>query len=348
MEKSPTMVAGSFNASSFILEKCYHKTTNRPQDEPCKFCGEIFLSWKKLTGHLAKHMEYIALPVLKLVTKMQVDDSSKVSSGEQVQSRIVPHTTSPIIHNFERKDGMIEARPEFYRFRDGDPIGKEQLPLVRPNLDLSNPLDELLAANLLGSLGLVLSEEPVSYLSYEKHFHSSRRQARPHFFYETLELLSSTLELEDSQDFKTSILNSTVISKISDTKSARSCNSFAHIAIASSNIDPCKSIHDWVYGNFPLIQVDPLGTHAHFSTSLEIFWDIQSFLSQQYEIMPDSIGKVITISGTAVHAQASTCSDYVHSHWPSYGPMVIDAVQAALDLANDEVLSRTYIIPFSC
>ena len=49
------------------VEECHVLTSARPSDEPCRFCGRAFPSWKKLTVHLAKHMEQISLPVLRLV-----------------------------------------------------------------------------------------------------------------------------------------------------------------------------------------------------------------------------------------------------------------------------------------
>lgn len=49
------------------VEECHVLTHARPIDEPCRFCGKAFPSWKKLTVHLAKHMEQISLPVLRLV-----------------------------------------------------------------------------------------------------------------------------------------------------------------------------------------------------------------------------------------------------------------------------------------
>lgn len=49
------------------VEECHVLTNARPSDEPCRFCGRSFPSWKKLTVHLAKHMEQISLPVLRLV-----------------------------------------------------------------------------------------------------------------------------------------------------------------------------------------------------------------------------------------------------------------------------------------
>ena len=62
-----------------MLEQCHHETQNRPQDEPCKFCGKSFNTWKKLTVHLAKHMEHISLPVLRLVELRSVDANTIIS-----------------------------------------------------------------------------------------------------------------------------------------------------------------------------------------------------------------------------------------------------------------------------
>ncbi|TVY36387.1 hypothetical protein LSUB1_G004768 [Lachnellula subtilissima] len=73
-----------------LLEQCHHETQNRPQDEPCKFCGRSFATWKKLTVHLAKHMEHISLPVLKLVAARNVDANTIISPVEQILTPITP------------------------------------------------------------------------------------------------------------------------------------------------------------------------------------------------------------------------------------------------------------------
>lgn len=52
-----------------LVERCRHDTPKAPKEEPCRFCGNICSSWKKLTVHLAKHMEQIAMPVLGLVNE---------------------------------------------------------------------------------------------------------------------------------------------------------------------------------------------------------------------------------------------------------------------------------------
>lgn len=59
--------AGGMDPTWQKVEQCHVETNVRPQEEPCRFCGKTFPTWKKLTVHLAKHMEQISLPVLRLV-----------------------------------------------------------------------------------------------------------------------------------------------------------------------------------------------------------------------------------------------------------------------------------------
>ncbi|KAJ5286855.1 Zinc finger C2H2 [Penicillium angulare] len=49
-----------------LLEDCRFETDKTAQSEPCRFCGNILGNWKKLTVHLGKHMEQLAMPVLEL------------------------------------------------------------------------------------------------------------------------------------------------------------------------------------------------------------------------------------------------------------------------------------------
>ena len=82
-----------------MLEQCHHETTNRPQDEPCKFCGKTFPTWKKLTVHLAKHMEHISLPVLRLVEQKVVDANTIISPVENVISPVTPSSMTKMEPN---------------------------------------------------------------------------------------------------------------------------------------------------------------------------------------------------------------------------------------------------------
>ena len=62
-----------------IVEQCRRDTTKQPKDEPCRFCGNICNSWKKLTVHLAKHMEQISMPILPLVDQKHLNADSIIS-----------------------------------------------------------------------------------------------------------------------------------------------------------------------------------------------------------------------------------------------------------------------------
>lgn len=69
-----------------LVEMCKHETQKNAKDEACKFCGNICNSFKKLTVHLAKHMEQISMPVLGIVEKKDVTPETIISPIEQRNS----------------------------------------------------------------------------------------------------------------------------------------------------------------------------------------------------------------------------------------------------------------------
>lgn len=78
-----------------IVESCRRDTTKQPKDEPCRFCGNICNSWKKLTVHLAKHMEQISMPILALVDQKLLNADSIISPVvEMPESRKLSITPS--------------------------------------------------------------------------------------------------------------------------------------------------------------------------------------------------------------------------------------------------------------
>src|SRR3569833_62819 len=70
--KAAIKTAGGADPTWLKVERCLAETQARPQDEPCRFCGKSIPTWKKLTVHLAKHMEQISLPVLRLVAQKEL------------------------------------------------------------------------------------------------------------------------------------------------------------------------------------------------------------------------------------------------------------------------------------
>ncbi|KAL0939344.1 C2H2 finger domain-containing protein [Colletotrichum truncatum] len=77
--KAAIKKAGGVDPTWHKVELCRHETTKRPQEEPCRFCGKQFPSWKKLTVHLAKHMEHISLPILRLVAAKELEPDTLIS-----------------------------------------------------------------------------------------------------------------------------------------------------------------------------------------------------------------------------------------------------------------------------
>ena len=85
-----------------LVDECKHETPKNPKDEACKFCGNICNSWKKLTVHLAKHMEQISMPVLEIVRLKEVTAETVISPIEQrivsQPNSISPTAQSPFTH----------------------------------------------------------------------------------------------------------------------------------------------------------------------------------------------------------------------------------------------------------
>jgi hypothetical protein len=77
-----------------LVDACHFETQKKPKDEVCKFCGNVCNSWKKLTVHLAKHMEQIAMPVLELVRRREVSANTIISPIER--SRSQQHVANPV------------------------------------------------------------------------------------------------------------------------------------------------------------------------------------------------------------------------------------------------------------
>jgi hypothetical protein len=77
-----------------------------------------------------------------------------------------------------------------------------------------------------------------------------------------------------------------------------------------------------------------IGTNR--SMSLCLPWQPRKFMHQQYE-NPDVVvllSDVITISGSSVHAFASTCETYIIQTWPKHGPFVLELVGRAISLTQ--------------
>ncbi|KAK5229850.1 hypothetical protein LTR72_001382 [Exophiala xenobiotica] len=66
-----------------LVKSCHSETQSKARDEQCRFCGNVCSTFKKLSVHMGKHMEQIAMPVLELVSMRQVSADTIISPVEQ-------------------------------------------------------------------------------------------------------------------------------------------------------------------------------------------------------------------------------------------------------------------------
>ncbi|KAI1450447.1 hypothetical protein F5Y02DRAFT_115544 [Annulohypoxylon stygium] len=77
--KAAIKKAGGGDRTWLKVEQCHVETQVKAPEEPCRFCRKTFPTWKKLTVHLAKHMEHISLPVLDVVKRKEIDADTVIS-----------------------------------------------------------------------------------------------------------------------------------------------------------------------------------------------------------------------------------------------------------------------------
>lgn len=90
-----------------LVEECRHETPKNPRDEPCTFCGNVCTSWKKLTVHLAKHMEQISMPVLTVVKESTVTPETVISPIEQRMAQQVSVSPTVLKHHIHNTGSML-------------------------------------------------------------------------------------------------------------------------------------------------------------------------------------------------------------------------------------------------
>lgn len=122
-----------------MVERC-HKTTERsPYQEPCRFCGEKLPTWKKLTVHLAKHMEQISLPIIKLVERTEVDPDTIISPVQEPPPRHFP-PPMPQNNNDRRHSGQPHMQQRFDPTMPGMAhMQMRQMPMSYPNTPQQHP-----------------------------------------------------------------------------------------------------------------------------------------------------------------------------------------------------------------
>ena len=98
-----------------LVETCRFETSSKPRDEPCRFCGNICNSWKKLSVHMGKHMEQIAMPVLELVNMREVAPDTVISPIEQNYQQNAAAATGSmpaVLNNMDHQLSVFAVQPQ--------------------------------------------------------------------------------------------------------------------------------------------------------------------------------------------------------------------------------------------
>ncbi|KAF9894222.1 hypothetical protein FE257_007724 [Aspergillus nanangensis] len=145
-----------------LVEKCRHDTAMSPREEPCRFCGNVCSSWKKLTVHLAKHMEQIAMPVLGLVKERDLPyhagGGGGGGGGRANADESVVHETRGFAPRLEG----VQAGPDMsMNLTTPTPY------TTGPNGGLAAPFNPTYAPHLTTMPDGIISEEPESMDAFD-------------------------------------------------------------------------------------------------------------------------------------------------------------------------------------
>ncbi|KKZ67861.1 hypothetical protein EMCG_06390 [[Emmonsia] crescens] len=148
-----------------LVEECHHITTKQPKDEACRFCDNVCNSWKKLSVHMAKHMEQIAMPVLGLVKQRTIYADTLISpidlgsypphpKARCGQSPIMspPPGTTPYQNSFQ-PDQAVSASVDHSTYynppvQNTEGYATAQSPLLADHLQMHAVQTELTAVSL--------------------------------------------------------------------------------------------------------------------------------------------------------------------------------------------------------
>ncbi|KAL8822811.1 MAG: hypothetical protein Q9191_006460 [Dirinaria sp. TL-2023a] len=133
-EKQPAANNAAEDPVWKLVETCFHETQKSPEEECCRFCGHVCTSWKKLTVHLAKHLEDIAIPIWKTVIQSDLAPKSTISP---LRSQSTTREEN-IIH--ARDNQFVPVKENAMRSHDDRYVPKQEN-IVHPHEDRYVPMD---------------------------------------------------------------------------------------------------------------------------------------------------------------------------------------------------------------
>jgi hypothetical protein len=77
------------------------------------------------------------------------------------------------------------------------------------------------------------------------------------------------------------------------------------------------------------------GNHRSiYSVRFNVTWGLQDFLQSQFGNRVPRVGSLVALTGSALYAQATTCSDYLQTTWPRSGSFFLSTLQTTIDYGN--------------
>ena len=70
---------------------------------------------------------------------------------------------------------------------------------------------------------------------------------------------------------------------------------------------------------------------SFYSVRFNVTWGLREFLQSQFGNRAPQIGSLVALTGSALYAQATTCSDYLQTTWPCSGAFFLSTLQTAVD-----------------
>lgn len=72
-----------------------------------------------------------------------------------------------------------------------------------------------------------------------------------------------------------------------------------------------------------------------YSVRFNVTWGLQEFLQSQFGNRVPRIGSLVALTGSALYAQATTCSDYLQTTWPRSGSFFLSTLQTTIDSSKE-------------
>lgn len=88
-----------------------------------------------------------------------------------------------------------------------------------------------------------------------------------------------------------------------------------------------------------------LAANQKFKSSFNVDWKVKEFLIEQFRRVHEKpLGSVITLTGSALCAQATTVQQYLLRHWPETGARFLTCLESLLESGKSRLPRSKFIL----